>query len=172
MKSIDVTEEELTQVLNEVKTAKRFINDVERTLEAMMRKFRTNEDFPIYIERVFTIDEIVEFANDYCGAFKTRSRLYKDVQVRQIFTYLARQHGHLYEKLGRATKYNHGTCMHAVMKVEDYLYIKDISFLKLFKTIVDKFNEHLKTKGNECLDSIVKGDKPNTQPIISDLVPR
>jgi chromosomal replication initiation ATPase DnaA len=172
MKSISVTEEELTQVLDEVKTAKRFINDVERTLEAMIRKFKTNEDFPIYIERVFTLEELVEFANDYCGAFTSRSRVYKDVQVRQIFTYLARQHGHVYEKIGKATKYNHPTCMHAVMKVEDYLYIKDISFLKLFKTIVNKFNEHLKNKGNECLDSIVEGNNSNTQPVISDLVPR
>jgi len=136
----------------------------------MMKNFKLNEDFPVYINRVFTLEELVEFANDYSGAFSIRSRLYKDVQIRQMFMYLARQHGYSYEAIGHATGYNHPTCILAMNRVEDNLYVRDSKFLKTFNIIIINFNEHLKEKGNEYLDTIVKRNRSDSQSVISDMV--
>lgn len=116
-------------------------------------------DFPEYITRVFSLDEMVDFMKSNYECLDYRSRLYSHVFVRQSFMYLAKRHGHSYNRIAIALGYNHPTCIHAYKRVEDYLYVKDRRFLRTFDEVVSNFNAHLKKKGNELLDVINARDK-------------
>jgi hypothetical protein len=154
--------DKLRDLRKQVYDVKRSLSFLELELEEMIKTFNRNEDFPLYIKRRFTLEEMLDFAKDKYSAFLTRSRFTRDVYVRFSFIYMARQHGFTLEAIGKATKYNHPTCINACSRVEDYLYTKDPVFMQIFSNVVNSFNLHLDEKGNEYLDTTIEGNEPKS----------
>lgn len=137
------------------KKIKSGLTELQLCLDNLSKELLILPEEKIYIKRVFTLEDMVEFGNSKYQAFTTKARDKKTVYIRHSLIYLVRQHGFTYESIGLSIGLGHATCINACNKVDDMLYTKFIDFRKVFNVIVEEFNKYLEEKGNECLDSVI-----------------
>lgn len=150
---------EIKEAYKKIKSA---MIELELSLDDIASKLSVVSTEGKYIERHFSLSEMVKFGNKRYGVFKDMSRHMKNVYIRHSFIYLAREHGYTYMAIADHVGINHPAVIHACKKVSDYLFIKQPGFMKVFKQVVEEFNNHLAEKGNEYLDPITTGDKTDS----------
>ena len=115
-----------------------------------------------YIKHDFTMLDLVKFGDSKYSVFKDSSRKARNVHIRHTLIYLAKQHGFSYNGIGKFVGIKHCACIHACHKVEDYLFVKNVDFVRVFNLVVQEFNEYLEKRQNEHLATPTKRNRANS----------
>lgn len=154
-----ITDEQYKELKESYKKIKSGIIELELCLDGIATKLSEISSEGNYIERHFSLSEMIKFGNKKYGVFKDMSRHIKNVYIRHSFIYLAREHGYTYNAIADHVGVNHPAVMHAYKKVKDYLFIREPGFTRVFNLIVEEFNNYLAEKGNELLDITDTGNR-------------